>query len=320
MKVSELLASRRENWRELERFCTEMAGSRKYRHVGAERIARFAALYRAACADLALADAYQLPDETIDYLHQLVGRAHNQLYRSRTFNFSTWGRQLLVDLPRRLFQDNCLRLAFVIFWGIFLLSAAVAHTNPDYAQSVVGREMLEQLEENFANPLDGKNPELGGFMAGFYIFHNIGIGLRCFAFGLLFGLGGLYVTVFNAALLGAVFGHMGTVPQQENFFHFVTAHGPFELNAIVLSAAAGMRLGFSLVDTRGYTRIASLRRAAGEAMPTMGAAMILFLMAALIEAFLSPSAAPYWVKAGVAVLSAGILMFYFIILGYPRET
>jgi hypothetical protein len=45
----------------------------------------------------------------------------------------------------------------------------------------------------------------------------------------------------------------------------------------------------------------------------------MFLLAALIEGFLSPSVAPYWVKCGVAILSAGMLMFYFVILGYPRS-
>ena len=40
-------------------------------------------------------------------------------------------------------------------------------------------------------------------MAGFYIGHNATIGLRCFAFGLLAGIGGLYETVFNASTLGA---------------------------------------------------------------------------------------------------------------------
>ena len=86
----------------------------------------------------------------------------------------------------------------------------------------------------------------------------------------------------------------------------------------MLSAAAGMRLGFSIVFTRGLARTVSLRRAAKESLPTMGAAGIMFAMAALIEGFLSPSAAPYWVKAAVAVFSAGSLMFYFVILGYPR--
>jgi len=174
---------------------------------------------------------------------------------------------------------------------------------------------MHQLSEHFANaPRTDGSPMQGG-MAGFYIFNNIGIGLRCFAFGLAFGVGGLFVTLFNASYLGAVFGHMLSTPQRGNFLEFVTAHGPFELTAIVFSAAAGMRLGFSLVQTGGLTRSASLRRAAQESMPTMGAAMILFALAALIEAFLSPSAAPYEIKAAVAGVSAVLLAFYVLVLG-----
>ena len=136
---------------------------------------------------------------------------------------------------------------------------------------------------------------------------------------LLFGIGGLFATVYNAAMLGGVFGHMATVPQQDNFFQFVTAHGPYELTAIVLSAAAGMKLGFSLIDTKGLGRIDALQQAAREMMPCAAAAMIMFLMAAAIEGFISPSAAPYWVKASVAVFSAGTLVWYFVVLGYPKD-
>jgi uncharacterized membrane protein SpoIIM required for sporulation len=128
-------------------------------------------------------------------------------------------------------------------------------------------------------------------------------------------VGGLFATVFNAAFLGAVFGHMSTVSQWDNFSTFVTAHSPFELTAIVLSAAAGMRLGFALVHTGGRTRGAALRLAAGEAMPIAAGAVLLFLMAALIEAFLSPSSAPYVVKAGVAIGSTLLLLSYYFVLG-----
>ena len=318
MKVGDLLESRRANWRELEELSERVQrGSR--RPLEARAVARFSALYRAACADLALADAYQLPPAATEYLHRLVGRAHNQLYRSRTFTVSSWAGRLLVDVPRRLFRDNCLRLAFCVFWGMFLLSAFLAHGTPGYAERVMGKEFVMQLEESFSEPPEGRNRGLAGGMAGFYVFNNVSIGLRCFAFGLLFGVGGLYATLFNAALLGAAFGHMATVQQSGNFFRFVTAHGPFELTAVVLSAAAGMRLGFSLVDTKGRTRIGSLRRSAEEVMPTMGVAVVMFLAAALIEAFLSPSVAPYWIKASVGVFSVGLLIVYFLVLGYARE-
>jgi uncharacterized membrane protein SpoIIM required for sporulation len=321
MKVVDLLESRREQWRDLEQLCAQMERGWR-RRAPAAAVLRFSALYRAACADLALADAYQLPPATIEYLHQLVARAHNQLYRSRALTLRTWFRELFVVVPRRLFADRCLWLAAGIFWGVFLLTAALAYYTPGFAEQIVSKDLMMMLEEHYAQPVrrglvEGGN--LGSGMAGFYIFNNVSIGLQCFAFGLLLGIGGLYVTLYNAAMLGAVFGFIAKSPHADNFFQFVTAHGPFELTAVVLCAAAGMRLGFSLVDTRGLTRAAALRRAAQESMSTIWAAVVLFVLAAGIEAFLSPSAAPYEIKAAVAVLSVVMLLFYFVVLGFPRK-
>jgi uncharacterized membrane protein SpoIIM required for sporulation len=314
MKVAELLESRRTNWRALELLCVQMEG-RKRRKLGGAGTARFAALYRAACADLALADAYQLPANTVGYLHQLVARAHNQLYRSRRFDFPTWGHELFQAVPRRLRADRFLRVALVIFWGLFFFSFELARIKPEFAASCAGKQMLHSERESFSQPLDQKNGALSSLMVGFYIYHNTSIGLECFAFGLLFGVGGLVALVFNAVQLGAVFGYMSTVPEWHVFSQFVTAHGPFELTAIALSAAAGMRLGFALIDTRGLSRLEALRQSGREAMPVMAAAMAMFALAGLIEAFLSPSAAPYAIKAAVAIASASLLFFYIVILG-----
>jgi uncharacterized membrane protein SpoIIM required for sporulation len=319
MKVSDLLESRQAQWQELEQLCRAMKGGSR-RRMAAPALSRFSTLYRDACADLALADAYQLPPGTVLYLHQLVGRAHNQLYRSRTFNLRDWFQELFVRLPQRLFADKALRLALVIFWGMFLLSAALAYGTPDFAQRVIGTEMIANLEDWYSEPPSGRSVGMGGQMVGFYIYHNPQIGLQCFAFGLLFGIGGLFVTIANAAQLGAAFGYMARTPQAGNFYQFVTAHGPFELTAIVLCAAAGMRLGFALIDTQGYTRVASLRRAGTVATPTACLAVLMFVVAAAIEGFVSPSAAPYGVKAAVGIVSAAMLVFYFIFLGYPRGT
>src|SRR6185436_20580927 len=106
MKVSELLQQRRKNWQDLEQLCEQVQGRRRSR-LSPAMVSRLATLYRAACADLALADAYQLPPNTVDYLHRLVGRAHNQLYRSRQFDLSTWMHLLLHVAPQRIFRDRC---------------------------------------------------------------------------------------------------------------------------------------------------------------------------------------------------------------------
>jgi uncharacterized membrane protein SpoIIM required for sporulation len=318
MKVSQLLDSRRENWRALELLCGRVGG-RAFRKSNPAELSRFAALYRAACADLALADAYQLPPGTVQYLHDLVGRAHNQLYRSQRFNFREWGHELFQVLPARLCHDRALWLAFALFWSVFLISMGLAWASRDFTNRVVGEEATAQFEESFSRPIEGRSADESSLMVGFYLWHNTGIGLECFAAGLLLGLGGLFATVSNAGILGAVFGHMINVPEKANFFHFVTAHGPFELTAIVFSAAAGMRLGFSMVNTRGRTRLASLRESGRQAMPVMGVGMALFAMAGLIEAFLSPSAAPYSIKAAVAVVSTGLLLFYVLGLGLTQR-
>lgn len=165
----------------------------------------------------------------------------------------------------------------------------------------------------------GRDSQQSSIMVGFYIWHNTSIGLQCFAFGLIFGVGGLFATVFNAAQIGASFGYMTTIPEKTNFFHFVTAHGPFELTAIVLSAGAGMRLGLAMINTRGMSRSESLRLAGRETMPIIGVAMFLFAAAGLIEAFLSPSAAPYALKALVSAACSAALMFYFVVLGQSAE-
>ena len=326
MKVVEILERRRQNWAELEKLCDRMQNSAGMSALPPGETARFSALYRAACADLALADAYQLPQNTVQYLHRLVGRAHNQLYRSRRFDFAAWGRMLLVDVPQQVFGDRCVQAIFVLFWGLFALSAWLTYDKeawPEYAETVLGHEMIEILEEMYEDPIDGsdRGGDESAAAAGGYINHNAGIGLQCFAFGLLV-IPGLLISAFNALFLGSAFGYMARpdvyAEQGQNFFHFVTAHGPFELTAVVLAAGSGLRLGLAWIMPGEWSRFSSLMRWGRKMMPVMMSAVIMFMIAALIEGFLSPSAAPYWVKATVAIVSSGILAFYFVVLGFPR--
>lgn len=315
MKVLDLLEARRANWHELECSCARLESVGGTVRRGAAFLGRFASLYRAACADLALSDAYQLPPNTIAYLHQLVGRAHNQLYRGEGFRFSGWAHEMLVAVPSRLVRDRCLWLAMAVFWGIFLISLVGAWLSTNFAERLLSKEHIAAMEEMYATPVFGREADENAGMAGFYIFHNGGITLQCFAAGMLGGVIGLPVLVSNAAILGGTFGHMIDSPGRDTFFEFVTAHGPFELTAIVMGSAAGMRLGFSLIKTGGLTRGESLRLAGEQAVPNIVAAVLLIIMAAFIEGFVSPSALPYSAKAGVALASASLLLFYLLGLG-----
>lgn len=321
MTIADLVLERQPQWTELEEMCAEMEHRGRLKR-GSAGAARFAALYRAACADLALASAYQLPPRTVAYLHQLVARGHNQLYRSQSFQWHRWTEVVIRDAPQQIFRDPCVKLCAVLFFGLFTLSMILAWSEtvaPQYAEKIIGQDQMEQLEDMYEESIEG-NVEHYVMMSSFYIKHNTGIGLACFGSGILI-LPCLFNLSFQAVVLGASFGYMArdSVASGDNFLHFVTAHGPFELTAIVLSAAAGLRIGIGWVFTGGLTRVDSLRLNAVRAIPVMSAAAILFFLAAFTEGFISPSPLPYAIKALWAILSSALMMFYFVVLGFPSQ-
>ena len=314
MKTVDIIAQRTPEWRELENEIS------LFRHQGvqnAARVAAFAQRYRAVCGDLSLAISMRFPANTTEYLHQLVADAHTQLYRAETFRLRRWGRKILVEVPQRILRDPCTWISFGVFWGLFLGSLIAAYSSEEFATAVVGEQTLQHVETMYAQPLEN-NDEDGGrsAMTGFYVFNNAGIGLKCFASGIFLGIGSLVTLAFNALFLGTLFGHMIRSPSADNFITFVTAHGPFELTAVVLSAAAGLRLGWGLIDTGGKSRRDSLRATSPQALEVAGVATVLFLLAAYIEGFISPSSLPYSLKVGTAAVSTLLLLGYLFGLGY----
>jgi uncharacterized membrane protein SpoIIM required for sporulation len=322
MRVADRLSRRSPSWRELDELLEAMS-RRRLPKARAAAIVRLGELYRAACTDLMLAESHDLPRETVAYLHALVGRAHNAVYQAQGFKFSDWSDALFGTAPRQLRRDPALRIAAAVFFGSFLLCALLAAGRPGFAAKVVGEGYLEQADQMYAEPLDAPRKDNlqrnDTVMAGFYIKHNASIGLQCFAWGLAFGLGSLYQLLFNGITLGVVFGHMATSPSAANFFPFVMAHGPFELTAIVFSGAAGLRLGSGLIDTKGQSRAASLRREARRALPIVGAAVVLFVLAAFLEGYVSASPMPSSSKAAIALICAGMLAAYLALGGRRRS-
>ena len=324
--LAETLERRRSQWHRLDQMLDQLA-SRRLRGSHGSSLVEISDLYRSACADLAMAEQYRLSPETVAYLHGLVGKAHNTIYRSRRFQVHEWWDVAFRQAPRQIFQDRCVHICGVLFFGLFALSTYFAYNEdmfPGFAERVVGAEEIDGMEEMFSevdfSPNGGRDVGTNVSMVAFYIQHNTGIGLECFALGPLI-IPGLYTTAYNATALGASFGYMARPGTEggDSFLEFVTAHGAFELTAIALAAAAGLRIGSGWLFTGGLTRIASLQVRAREAIPVMSVSGALFFLAALTEGMLSPSAIPYLFKAIWAVFSSGLMMFYFVVLGYPTE-
>jgi uncharacterized membrane protein SpoIIM required for sporulation len=320
--LAETLHKRKTDWVKLEQLVGQLSVGSLKGSPGAS-ITELSRLYRSACADLAMAEQYRLSPETTAYLHRLVGRAYNTLYSSRKFQYSDWIDIVFRQAPQQIFRDRCVHICAVLFFGLFSLSAYLAYNEtmfPGFAEKMLGDEMIVQLEDMYGG--ERKRGIAQNFiMVAFYINHNTGIGLTCFALGPLI-IPGLMATIYNASFLGAAFGYMARpgVEGGDNFLNFVTAHGSFELTAIALAAAAGLRIGSGWLFTGGLTRIASMQLRAQEAIPVMSASAMLFFLAALTEGMLSPTEIPYLFKAMWAMFSSTLLMFYFVVLGYPSES
>ena len=71
---------------------------------------------------------------------------------------------------------------------------------------------------------------------------------------MLFGVGTIFYLLFNGVFLGAVAGHLTGLGYIETFWGFVSGHSSFELTAIMLSGAAGLRIGMALIAPGNRTR------------------------------------------------------------------
>jgi len=117
-------------------------------------------------------------------------------------------------------------------------------------------------------------------------------------------------------IIGAVAGYLTQVGYTETFWSFVAGHSSLELLAIVLSGAAGFKLGMAVIAPGNRSRKAALVAAARPAVRIMYGAAFMFFGAAFIEAFWSPiTEFGFTTKIIVGTLGWILLLAYFLFAG-----
>jgi uncharacterized membrane protein SpoIIM required for sporulation len=116
-----------------------------------------------------------------------------------------------------------------------------------------------------------------------------------------------------------VAGYLTQVGFGETFWSFVAGHSAPELLAIVLSGAAGLRLGLAIISPGSATRRAALVAAAKPAVRLMYGAALMFVLAAFVEAFWSPNTlVALEVKVGAGLAGWLAFVLYFLLAGRSR--
>jgi uncharacterized membrane protein SpoIIM required for sporulation len=285
----------------------------------------FPRAFRELTQDLNTARAHGFDPVIIERLNRLILEGSQLLYGQRSFSPRALLDFLVYRFPQAVrFHWKGIAVVHLLFYVFGFAVFLLCTRKNEFTYELLGENQAWSLEETY-------NPESGDFlkprdvssdadMFGYYIYHNISIAFSTFAGGIVAGVGSLFILIVNAVFLGAATAHIVNKNFGGPFFSFVIGHSGFELSAIILSAFAGLYLGYRLFVTRGFTRAASLRQAGKTAAPIIGGSALLLVVAAALEAFWSSrSAVPALIKYGAGAANWILLFAYFIFSGRKQN-
>ena len=310
VNLEAFLRSRQADWTELDTLVRRAKG--RPERLGADGVRRLGALYRRAVADLARGRRSSPGDPAVRALEELVNRARATIYVAPPRGGSA--RRYLAAGYWRAVRDRgrIVLLAWVLLLSSAALAAAWALHDPGAAAGVVPGSL--------AGGGGGPHRAIGlaagqaAALAVSIFTNNIGVTFTAFASGILFGVAPAFFLLYNGMILGAVGGIAAATGHATDVVELIVPHGILELSCIAVSAAAGMRMGWALVEPGTRRRTEALAAEAPRAVLLVLATAPWLILAGTIEGFVTPHhlpllpavaigigvAAPYW--AFVALL------------------
>lgn len=319
MKKRDFVKRRQPEWSRFHRMVDRLERN-SFRRMNGASAREFSRLFRELAHDLALVRSRGWGEGLETYLNDLAARGHNAFYRAPPGRLSRFFQFLSVGYPR-VFRKN-LRYFWVAAACLFLPMAiawVVVQNNPGLAHHVMSPSQLQAMEtmynRDMANPEEIHFAEGQATMGGYYVYHNVGIALRAFGAGLLLGVVTIYVLVSNGIIIGTITGYLISRGHGETFLSFVISHGAFELTAIAIAGGAGLMLGNAVMHPGQRTRLENLQVRGLEAVQIAGGAVVMLMIAALVEAFWSPAAIPVYVKFTVGGVLWMLVALYLALVG-----
>lgn len=283
------------------------------------------ARYREMCRHLALARSRDYGTALVERLHRLAVEGHDALYGTPSGMWARVRSYLVAGFARDVRRQRMyVYVAMFLLFAPYLTLGLATRADPDFAYFALPPSLVWKFEEMYGPGAErlGRTRNAGTDVAmfGHYIQNNIGIAFRCYAGGVLAGLGTVAALVHNGVFMGAVEGRIVAKGYGQNFFSFVAGHSAFELFAIVLSGACGLRLGWALLVPGRKSRPHALRSAANETVGIILGAATMLLVAAAIEAFWSPLRLPPPLKYSVGLTLIAVVAGYFLFAGRADES
>jgi uncharacterized membrane protein SpoIIM required for sporulation len=272
--------------------------------------------YLHLCQQLAIAKERMYDSALLEQLNNRVLGLYRELYKYRAHNRLNFYAFFKRDFPLAIYRHRYyILVALLVMVLPGLVAGTWAYLDDEAIYSMLDSTQVRQMERIY----DPEARKLGRereadtdiYMFGFYIQNNISVAFRCFASGLLLGIGTLFVLFFNGMFMGSIAGHLTRLDYVDTFYPFVVGHGSFELTAIVFSGAAGLRLGYAILNPGQSSRLDALRQAGRDVIPMLYGIVLMLIIAAFLEAFWSSSSSlPIAVKYAVGAVLWGLVLLY----------
>ena len=322
MNIEKWLNQQKQYWLELDEIVFKISKN-QFKDLANDKIRRFSPLYMVTAQDLARARAIGISANVENYLNNLVIKSHNQIYSGKPQHKINILNYLWFDYPK-LFVGYAryINIAFLIFCCGFGFGYINIQTNNDFANAYIvqGKPILPSEVKQLINEHKMWTQSIQGFesySSAFIATNNIRVSILLYILGLSFGIGTAWILWLNGLSIGVVIGYCAKHDMLLNILSFIASHGIFELLAFYIAGAAGLSLGYALINPGQYKRIDSLKLVAIDSVKIFCGVIPLLICAGIIEGFISPQSR---IENSVKyIISLTTLALFLLFIFIPRN-
>jgi uncharacterized membrane protein SpoIIM required for sporulation len=310
MDVKQFSKKHREEWKQLEQMANVL--SKRRNAVTGDDITKFYRLYQKAAQNLSYCQTYFPQNEITIYLNGLVSKSHNLIYKDQVSSIKQIRQFFSTKFIGLLLEQWKFVIAAMILFAIGAIGSYFSVLNdPLHIYSLLPPEITQNVShENLGK---GGRAVDSALMSTTIMTNNIRVAVLAFAGGITFGLLTIYLLVSNGIIMGslaALFWHHG---KTYAFWAYIVPHGMIELTAIFIAGGAGLLMGYKLLVPGNYSRAYQLKYQAKRSVQLLLGTIPLFVIAGIIEGFITPAAIPLGAKYIVAFITVIGLILYIVI-------
>ena len=273
--------------------------------------------------DLGYSKTFYPHSKVTQYLNDLASRIYLSIYRNKREETSRIGHFFKTELPLTVRKHHReILYAFLIFVGFAIMAAFSAAHDETFVRGVLGDGYIEMTEANISkgDPFGVYRHTKAVNMFAYIALNNIYVSFRVFVWGLFLGLGSVKELFTNGVMVGAFQYYFFAKHLGWSSVLVIWCHGTLEISAIILSGAAGLILGNSILFPGSHKRLYSLMQGTKDGLKIMIALVPILLVAAFLEGFVtrySYYSMPRLISILILAASFIFIMWYFV--WYPIQ-